>query len=345
MNAIGKQADDAQSSTLHPSGIGENAAQRDEFSQVADWDPAAVEALIEATRLGVGRCYAHHGEILQGMFYDDDGQNTRALVTLPCPLFCTTAKFLTTPQREIVTFPNGKRKAHKAATLALQEAGHAGQGGLLFLANESPEGWGLGSSTSDVVATIRAVADSFRMSFDQETIAKLAVQAEVASDSIMFENSAVLFAQRQGKLLETFSNKLPPVDVIGFDTDSSHQGIDTLLYPPAEYTWQEIEEFRPLHGLLRRAIDTQDAGALGKVATSSARINQRYLPKPKFDELLDIAEDCGAVGIQVAHSGSIVGFMFDCAEPVRLKGMARSVSMLRSLGFPACHRFSTLNPR
>src|SRR6476619_2778641 len=61
-------------------------------------DSAAIEQMLQTTQLGLGSCQAHHGEIIQGMFYDNNNQKRRALVTLPCPIFGTTAKFLPTPQ-------------------------------------------------------------------------------------------------------------------------------------------------------------------------------------------------------------------------------------------------------
>jgi uncharacterized protein involved in propanediol utilization len=284
-----------------------------------------VESLLSQTTLGKGSCIAHHGEILQGSFYNEEGNVQRGSVTLRCPLFSASAKFLPTPHSEVEVYPNRrvKHKAARAARLALAKLGKQHLGGLLFLAGDSPEGWGLGSSTSDVVATIRAVGDAFRTSFTASDTALLAVEAEVASDSIMFDRDAVLFAHRDGIVLETFDNNLPPLDVLGFDTDPTHTGVDTLLHPPAAYTPREIESFRPLRGLLRRAIADQDPIAVGAVATASARINERFLPKPRFSEILCIMEHAGAVGVQVAHSGSVVGLMFDGTDRRKFKSIAR----------------------
>jgi uncharacterized protein involved in propanediol utilization len=87
---------------------------------------------------------------------------------------------------------------------------------------------------------------------------------------------------------------------------------------PARYSWREIESFRPLLGLLRRVIHHGDAALLGCVATASARLNQRILPKPHFERLERLAQETGALGLQVAHSGSVAGLIFspeDAAGP------------------------------
>jgi uncharacterized protein involved in propanediol utilization len=50
---------------------------------------------------------------------------------------------------------------------------------------------------------------------------------------------------------------------------------------------------------------------LGEMATRSAVINQRYLPQPHFDSLLELSQSTNAFGLQVAHSGRMVGMFLD----------------------------------
>ncbi|UIJ88755.1 hypothetical protein LZK77_25145 (plasmid) [Rhizobium leguminosarum] len=47
------------------------------------------------------------------------------------------------------------------------------------------------------------------------------------------------------------------------------------------------------------------------MATRSAVINQRYLPQPHFDSLLELSQSTNAFGLQVAHSGRMVGMFLD----------------------------------
>ena len=187
-------------------------------------------------KMGFGMTDAHHGELLQGVFISSAGRLSRGLVTLPCNKFHSQAIFSphqgTTVNLDIR--PQNKSKAKQAAQLTLKHLG-VDLGGELHIWTNIPIGLGLGSSTADVVATSIAVANALGKNLSPETIAKIAVDAETASDSIMFGNCATLFAQREGLVIEDFGNSLPPLEILGFNTDLSNSGIDTLAFPPARY--------------------------------------------------------------------------------------------------------------
>lgn len=50
---------------------------------------------------------------------------------------------------------------------------------------------------------------------------------------------------------------------------------------------------------------------MGEAATLSAVASQHLLPKPGFDTLRGLVEECDLYGINVAHNGSVVGLMLD----------------------------------
>lgn len=289
---------------------------------------------------GRGTATAHHGEILQGVFEDPPGRLRRALVSLGCALFRSEACFAADTSGSVKVRPTWKVKARCAAELTLATCG-ARMGGLLTIRSNTPRGWGLGSSTSDVLAAIRAVADLLGCYIPETTVARLAVGAETASDPTMFGDRAVLFAHREGKIIEDFGGTLPPLDVLGFNTDPSGAGIDTLRFPRARYTWWEIEAFRPLLGLLRNAIQARDARLCGRVASASARLNQRHLATPHLDRLERLVEATGAVGFQVAHSGTIAGLLFDGRGTDLDARFELGRAVLRDLGCAPMWRFKT----
>lgn len=263
-------------------------------------------------RVGHGEVHAHHGEILQGVFYSSDGVLEQGLVTLPCALYYTRARFRPLRSGPLTVYPDDRPRARAAARLALDALGKIGWGGSVRIESNVPPAWGCGSSTCDVLATARAVADAFGTTLEPHWLARLSVAAETASDSVMFEpDRAVLFAQRRGSLLRDLGGPLPRARVLGFNTDPGDGGLETLKLPLCPYSSWEAEAFQGLLGLLRHAVEHGDPGLLGRVATASTVINQRHRPKPMMPELLRIQKAAGAVGTQVAHSGTVAGFLFE----------------------------------
>src|SRR3954471_15678448 len=185
--------------------------------------------------VGIGYASAHHGELLQGVF-EENGRWRRALVTLPLPDWGSRAVFIPGNHDDVTALP-GLAKSRRAAVLTLRELTLRTSpvaGGRLEISSNVPHSVGMGSSTSDVTATIRAVADHHGLSMCREDVGRLAVQAESASDSIMFDDRVVLFAHRDGVVLENLGHQLPPVVVVGTNTDPG-ASVDTLGCLPAEY--------------------------------------------------------------------------------------------------------------
>lgn len=310
------------------------------FSKLASFNTVVNKSASPAVlTVGVGRAIAHHGELLQGVFPDDAGKLHRGLVTLPLSKIESVVTFWPDSGTDIRTRPANCCKAARAARLALQELGHPQACGCLTIETSIPVGYGYGSSTADVVAAIRAVAASSGVEIHRASICRIAVAAETASDAVVFEEQPVLFAHREGRVLEYFAGSYPAVHVIGF-TSRDDPPINTLEFAAARYDSIEIEEFRVLRGLLRRAVSEQNATLLGRVATASARINQRYLPKQHFKLLLQICADACACGVQVAHSGNLMGVLVDPRNTDARAQIAMITAAARDCGFDDIVSFS-----
>ncbi|MEV6512394.1 GHMP kinase [Streptomyces sp. NPDC051642] len=279
--------------------------------------------------LGTGTAPSHHGELLQGVF-EDDGVLRRGLVTLPCSLFASNAVVRLSPwQPELTVTPAWKTKALGAARTTLEVLGLSDYGGELELRSDIAVGRGLGSSTSDVTAAIFAVLSAVGRTLAPERIARIAVAAEAATDPLVYFDRMVLFAHREGLVIEDFHRPVPPLAVVGFS--ATEKEIDTLALPRARYNAWEIECFRALRGLMRRAVARGDHRELGRIATASARINQRFLPVPRFDRVLEIAEETEALGVQVAHSGTVASLLFAPHQPGLEQRTALAVRRLAEL--------------
>ena len=79
-------------------------------------------------------------------------------------------------------------------------------------------------------------------------------------------------------------------------------------------------------------MDTGDVARLGRVATSSALISQRFLPKSAFHFLQDLCERAGGCGVQVAHSGTVAGVIFDSRRDDVMEGVDRCVVGMEKAG-------------
>jgi uncharacterized protein involved in propanediol utilization len=282
--------------------------------------------------VGYGTAIAHHGEFLQGVFEGADERLHRGLITVPLPSRQAVATFWPRPGPGIRTRPAGRSKAKRAARLALAHLGHPHAGGDLTIESAIPIGHGYGSSTADVIASIRAVAAAAGATLRRSTICKLAVAAEGASDAIAYEDQAVLFAHREGRIIEHMSAEYPPLIIVGFRC-ASDQPVNTTAMPGARYDRSEVEQFRVLRGLAQHALFNQDPCLLGRVATSSARINQRHLPKSRFETVLRLADTHHACGVQVAHSGSLMGILVDARRPGAAAAANAVATAVRQEGF------------
>ncbi|MFG2993484.1 GHMP kinase [Streptomyces sp. NPDC048257] len=302
-------------------------------------------------RRGAGRASCHHGEILQGVFLDAGGRRCAGLVTLPMSGLGSRAEFTRrpgTPPEQLTVLPGDRTKAARAAALAVAECALRRReppcGGELRITGDIPVGLGMGSSTSDVIAVVRAVADSYGMRLAPDTVARLAVRAELACDPLMLDARPVLFAQREGRVLEVLGPCLPPLVVVGCALGGGAP-VDTLSLPVRAYDDTDVRAFERLRGLLRRAVATGDAALLGRVASASARQGQRLLGHPEFDTLADIARRLGAVGVQIAHSGAVAGLLLDPAAPGLRHRVRSCVRALESNGIAATRTFTSFLPR
>lgn len=258
---------------------------------------------------GKASAHAHHGELVQGRFRFR-GRLIDALVTLPIASKGSHATFVPSEDvAEVAVVPPTRKKAQRAAILTLSYLGVKG-GGTLVIDSSIPLRWGMGSSTADVVAAVRAVAFATGHTLMESEVASLAVRAEGASDPIMISNSPCLFAHRDGFVVELLEGVAPAFVVMSVVPNELADGLDTLNLPKIEYTHNDIEVFEAGLSTLRQAYRSGDLSAIGAIATDSAHINQKYRPKPLFGELVEVSRRTGALGVQVAHSGSVLGLLF-----------------------------------
>lgn len=185
-------------------------------------------------------------------------------------------------------------------------------------------GKGLGSSTADIVAGARALAAIADRILTPEQLAETATSIE-SSDGSMFPG-LVAFNQKTGHVLERFA--WWPQFVIVMVTPSQVFNTESADFSGKEKFGGEFDGI--LDGL-RTAAYRHDTLAFAEAATRSASINQRFVPNPCHALLEDRVAGLGALGINVGHTGTVVGLLFDAEDESTTKAAAGAAIELQRL--------------
>ncbi|BCG97319.1 hypothetical protein MesoLj131a_61830 [Mesorhizobium sp. 131-2-1] len=83
----------------------------------------------------------------------------------------------------------------------------------------------------------------------------------------------------------------------------------------------------------RIAIPQGDIASIGKIATASALLHQERVPKEHLNSMLKVSEEVGALGVIVAHSGTVIGILLDrtaCDFPRKLQSVVDQIARFNS---------------
>lgn len=256
-------------------------------------------------RAGEGFANGTLGELVQGQTVAGED----FLVTFPVALWSSVRAVIN--DSGIVIAPPKKSKARRMASLVLQRLGLPNAGAVLEIDCAIPEGKGCASSTADVVATARAVCDAVGLQLEPGEVGELAVQIE-PSDGVMWDG-VVAFNHRAGRLLRHLGT-LPPLGLVALDLGGH---VDTVQFNhrPKDYSPTERRLCQEALDQVAAAIERRDVQLLGEACTRSARIHQRVLTKPELPGLIEIVDETGGCGVNVAHSGTIVGLIYPPDRP------------------------------
>ncbi|MFT9493687.1 cobalamin biosynthesis protein [Anaerosolibacter sp.] len=248
------------------------------------------------------RCPASCGELLQGMI----GTNEK-LISYPVDIFSQVViEERKKPKRDM-----RRKKAIEAMYKTLAYFGESQETGdslSIEIQSDIPIAKGMASSTADIAATAAATAALFGKRLEGDTLAKICVSIE-PTDSTIYEG-LTLFDHLRGIRLESFDWS-PEVDVIILESDHI---LDTQVFRKSDYSKERMEiqprveeAFRTFkEGALKK-----DLSLLGMAATISALANQRILPKHQLEEIIETANQHGCLGVNVAHSGTVVGILME----------------------------------
>ena len=174
--------------------------------------------------------------------------------------------------------------------------------------SEIPASKGMASSTADIVGVCLATANLLNLKISEDAISKIALSIE-PTDGIMFPG-IILFDHRKGKIKE-YLGPAPKLKILVVDLGVR---VDTIEFNKKDFLKEHYinqKKIKKAFELIKTGIRQNDIHLIGKGATMSAICNQEILYKPDLEKILDIGLKMGAVGVNAAHRGGVIGILLD----------------------------------
>lgn len=246
------------------------------------------------------KCPASCGELIQGWISGGE-----KLVSCPIDWFSTVEVI------EGERLPHERPRMRQILESVVAYFGHSQSVSAslrIELESSIPVGKGLASSTADIAAAAVATARCLGEYLDESALASLCVRIE-PTDSTLFQR-LTLFDHLNAR------TQLPCAGAPAFEL-LVLEGREVLL----------TEDYHRLdkHATLQKNADAldcawhklqlgcvkQDCRLIGEAATLSALCSEQILAKPMFNQLRGLVEKLDLYGLNVAHSGNVVGLMLN----------------------------------
>lgn len=174
-----------------------------------------------------------------------------------------------------------------------------------------PRGKGMASSTADLSAALHAVCAGNGLKMSPIEFSRLLTSVE-PSDCTHLPGIAHV-----NQLTGEWYDCLPAPDDLSVVVVDCGGEIDTQQFDRErahQVYLHESGRVRHMLALVKQGLRGQDPQQVADAATMSAELSQRILRKPQFDDLRALARDAGALGVNCAHSGTVLGLLYRSQE-------------------------------
>ena len=249
-----------------------------------------------------GICPASCGEFVQGIIKDKEYLSSYAIDKYS----------VVTLEERIEDVKKGPLKARKAIeevfkyfNLPKKELKHIS----IDINSEIPISKGMASSTADIGATIKATLNLIGKNLDEYEISRLATKIE-PTDSIYIKENTIfnpLDANVIKKLGILDTGKvliLEPNETLSTKYIRKRENYNKLKKQNKyiiEYAFKLLEE----------GIKKKDLNLIGQACNISSIANENIHKKKYLNEIMDISKEYGAYGVNIAHSGTVVGILLE----------------------------------
>lgn len=180
-----------------------------------------------------------------------------------------------------------------------------------------PVGKGLASSTADLmlILTATALLTGKKLTLPRALEYLTAIEP---TDSTIFTEFALL-EQNKGSSWRIMGEIQPEVKVLALGQAGRYDTMEQRNFrgeiPDVSTSWQ----------LCERGFREKNWYDLGKAATLSALAWQDKLHYPKLQSIINISEEFSCFGVNIAHSGNVIGILYE-PEVVNLKKLRQELA-------------------
>ncbi|MGL6106617.1 GHMP family kinase ATP-binding protein [Romboutsia sp.] len=249
-----------------------------------------------------GVCPASCGEFVQGIM-----DNEEYLSSYAVDMYSTSVI-----EEKINNINIGPRKSRKAIEAVFEKFNlltKESKNISLNIQSQIPVGKGMASSTADIGATIVATLSLIQKDLNSEEISKLAASIE-PTDSIYIENNNI-FNPLTGEVIKKLGN-IKNSRVVILEPNKTLNTMKIRNNPNyIEIKRQNKEIIKEAFYFLEEGIRKNNLHDIGKACTMSSLANENIDKKEGLSEIIEIAKNYGAYGVNIAHSGTVVGIIID----------------------------------
>ena len=269
------------------------------------------------------------GELLQGMY-----QSKMFLSSYAINLYSTVTLEHCQEKQTHALLPKSK-KLVELALASLNRTVDDLSYVRISVENPIPFEKGMGSSTADLTALLYAIYTYFGEEGNPAQFAQLATAIE-PTDSLIYPDLTLMNPDSGERI---WSMPASNDSIVCLELA---QGLNTIEYRKFLAKFQDSRYeglyYETLACFKRKAWD--DVLAL---AQYSAQINQKYNPKPYFEDLLHLQSLQGIKGMNVSHTGSVIGLIYD-QEKIsfsEIKARVQQIDVMSTYQIHAYHMVSS----
>lgn len=272
--------------------------------QILEENHSTNESILHTNKCFSGVCNGTLGELLQApVLYEDKVEI--AILSLPIQRF-SWVYFMQDAEANCDTSMGFRSKCKYAMELYLQRNNLELPEGRWVFSSELVCGRGMASSTADIVATLRCMDTIFNRQSSYSEIADILRNIE-RSDSIYMDTYALYLSSRQKPIHILPNNSGFHVYYIDEGNKVDTEGVtETLL----SHYHSNLAEYTKYVSQMVSAFEHSDLFEIAKCATHSSILGHHAIPKKTMDVVLENQHRLKANGIVVAHTGSLIGYLF-----------------------------------